>query len=398
MLSPQNRFFQIQKIHQLHCYNIMSGIVKQTIRRLVIGSKTKEVQVPTSILDTSMYMSDLNAVGAVSSPSRIASELNALPTVVKNNASLALIADTYKEGAIYALNGDSKSFDELGFSRGSQATYEDANGNIQIAPANVPRLNYRGGVLQGWLIEPISSNLLNDSGFINSTSVNPNLVNVDTNFNVGPLLAKGFSISKQEGVGIRYSQNKTLTLGVSYTLSCFVRITDGSVPTTNDIRFVVDTQNVDFNINNMVNYGNSIYRISCTFTCRDASSQPYGVQKNSSQSSKVVIFTGIQLEEGSVMTSYIPTTTSSAVRLADKIFSKRPTLLFNKNSIFIKSAEYPGTWMGNGIAELTLPNYIPLPSSYFKELANGHFEIAYEAPIHIKHLAVISRAMTQEEV
>src|SRR5690606_8315406 len=55
------------------------------------------------------------------------------------------------------------------------------------------------------------------------------------------------------------------------------------------------------------------------------------------------------LEEGPVATSYIPTTNAVVTRLADKVLSKRPTVVFPKNSLNVKTAEYTSSWLGNGV-------------------------------------------------
>jgi len=359
----------------------MAGIVKETSRRLVIGNSTKEIQMPTNTLDTALYLGDLNAVKAVNSPTRIAAELNALPTVVKNNASLALIADSYKEGIIYAMNGDNKSIDEIGFARGSQATFEDANGNIQLAGVNMPRLNYRGGVLQGWLIEPSSSNLFTDSGCINglsgfSVKSTSGVSDSDTLFNLGPLLSKGILL-KPESSATYASKAVSLKSGAIYTISVFMKLSDGSKPVRNDVRFRIGFENPNHDENSLVAYGNGVYRLFYTFI-GDTSISSCGLIKNTGSSSKSVLFTGLQIEEAEQLTSYIPTTTAVSVRLADKIFSLRPTLNFSKNSIFIKPMEYPSTWLGNGVVDIAVSakNYMLNTSRFFRDTTVNDHDVA----------------------
>ena len=362
----------------------MAGIVTETKRRLLIGKDIKEVQVPTNTLDTSLYLSDLASVGATFNSSRIASELGALPAVVKQNASLALIADTYKTGAVYAINGDTKSLEELNFERGSSATYEDANGNIVLASANVPRINYRNGVLQGWLVEPASTNLFLDSGVakgLDSLQVKSSvgLSAGSSGFNLGSLLTNSVTIARDSSV-TTYAYKKpnvALVAGKLYTFSFFCRLSDGSAPTIDDMRVLSPGEAHD--TFNFVHYGNGVYRYIITFSSYESPSYDWatpslGVYKLSLFSDKSITVSGFQLEEGSYATSYIPTTTAIATRLADKISTKRPTVVFNKNSMYVKTSEYPDVWFGNGVDGLNISgrNYASL--SNIKEYVGGMLE------------------------
>lgn len=377
----------------------MAGIVTETKRRLLIGKDIKEVQVPTNTLDTSLYLADLASVGATFNSSRIASELGALPTVVKQNASLALIADTYKTGAVYAINGDTKSLEELNFERGSSATYEDASGNIVLASANVPRINYRNGVLQGWLVEPASTNLLLDSGIDNGLDSLEAMSSVGVSagpsgFSLGPLLVNSVTITRNSSVTTyAYKRpNVALVDGKLYTLSFFCRLSDGSAPTRNDMRMIFGgVWTTSFN---RTHYGNGIYRCSASEYWSNTGTMlalNFGVAKLSSNTDKEIVVSGYQLEEG-LLTSYIPTTTAIATRLADKISTKRPTVVFANNSLYGKLSDGAGIWFGNGVPS---PN---TPPAWFKELSGGHFELSSDNPVNIKQLALISRAMTEEEV
>lgn len=378
----------------------MAGIVTETKRRLLIGKEIKEVQVPTGTLDTSLYLSDLASVGATFNSSRIASELGALPAVVKQNASLALIADTYKTGAVYAINGDTKSLEELNFERGSSATYEDASGNIVLASANVPRINYRNGVLQGWLVEPASTNLFLDSGVANGLASLEAKSNVGVSagpsgFNLGPLLVNSVTVTRDSSVSTyAYRRpNVALVEGKLYTLSFFCRLSDGSAPTNNDMRITFGGS-IGSSSFNTVHYGDGVYRCSVSgyWSNTGGTALNFGVAKFNSNTDKEIVVSGFQLEEGSVATSYIPTTTATATRLADKISTKRPTVVFAKNSLYGKLSDGAGVWFGDGVPS---PN---TPPSWFKELSGGHFELSSDEPVNIKQLALISRAMTEEEV
>src|SRR5690606_14684835 len=142
----------------------MAGIVTSNKTRKLVGNRLKEIDVPTTTLNTALFYADLTAQGAAFTTARVNAELNAYPTVVKNNASLSLTPSANKAGVVYAMNGDSKTLEEFEFQRGSSGTYFDASGVMQLAAANVPRINYESGVSKGLMIEPASSNLYTDSG------------------------------------------------------------------------------------------------------------------------------------------------------------------------------------------------------------------------------------------
>jgi hypothetical protein len=124
----------------------MAGIVTSNKTRKLVGNRLKEIDVPTTTLNTALYYADLTAHGAGYTAARVNAELNAYPTVVKNNASLALTPSANKTGVVYAMNGDSKTLEEFEFQRGSSGTYFDASGVMQLAAPNVPRINFENGV------------------------------------------------------------------------------------------------------------------------------------------------------------------------------------------------------------------------------------------------------------
>src|SRR5690606_16138587 len=145
----------------------MAGIVTSNKVRRLVGNRLKEIDVPTTTLNTALFYADLTAQGASFTQSRVNAELNAYPVTVKNNASLALTPSANKAGVVYAMNGDTNTLEEFEFQRGSSGTYFDASGIMQLAAPNVPRINFENGVSKGLLIEPSSANLIPYSGMGN---------------------------------------------------------------------------------------------------------------------------------------------------------------------------------------------------------------------------------------
>lgn len=342
----------------------MAGIVTSNKTRKLVGNRLKEIDVPTTTLNTALFYADLTAQGAAFTAARVNAELNAYPTVVKNNASLALTPSANKAGVVYAMNGDSKTLEEFEFQRGSSGTYFDASGVMQLAAPNVPRINFENGVAKGLLIEPASSNLITDSGLVNGLSSFGSMSTVgveavQTLFNMGPLLQYGIKLSRGGSTAYAYKA-VIIDPEKTYAFTCFIKKTDNTIVTTNDFGFPPGTIVNNISLNSV---GNSIYKLKCTIS--QTSRSGWGVTKRITDSDVDIIITGFQLEEGSVATSYIPTTSAVATRLADKVLSKRPTAVFNKNSMYVKTAEYPSVWFGNGVDVLeVLGRNILLSSSY----------------------------------
>src|SRR5690606_11226189 len=206
----------------------MAGIVTSNKTRKLVGNRLKEIDVPTTTLNTALFYADLTAQGAAFTAARVNAELNAYPTVVKNNASLALTPSANKAGVVYALNGDSKTLEEFEFQRGSSGTYFDASGVMQLAAPNVPRINFEGGASKGLLIEPSGSNLKLNSGFTEGVAYwSGGFTVVDTNWNIGSLLAKGAQANNTQNI---WWGGSGIVEGKHYTLSFFAKLNDGSTP------------------------------------------------------------------------------------------------------------------------------------------------------------------------
>ena len=330
----------------------MAGIVVSNKVRRLVGNRLKEIDVPTTTLNTALYYADLTAQDASFTQSGVNAELNAYPVTVKNNASLALTPSANKTGVVYALNGDSKTLEEFEFQRGSSGTYFDASGVMQLAAPNVPRNNFENGVSKGLLIEPSSSNLCIDSGLINGlestlAKSTVGLTAVDTNFNKGTLLSKGIRMELNLTDIVYAYKPFSANLDAIYTFSVFVKMDDGSLPTSNDIKIVA--QGAIISHLPVINCGNNVYRIVFSFVGRKNGIEHVGLAKYTNLSNKSLIITGFQIEQYGQVSSYIPTTTAIGTRLADKVLSKRPIVVFPKNSIFVKTAEYPSVWFENGV-------------------------------------------------
>lgn len=360
----------------------MAGIVKSTRKRLVVNKQVREIETPTAVLDTALFFSDAVALGASVHQPTFTSELNRLPLIAKNEAVLALVNYSINVGIVHAFNGDTKSVEILSFERASSATSFRADGLMVTNLPNIPRVYSDPNVMQlkGFMIEPASTNLLSDSGILDgilsfSTRSSVGLTPVDTLWNMGTFLDKGMKLDLSASIAYCY-KGYTFTVGASYIFSFYVKLSDSALPTRSDFRINVqgDTLFLDHSSVSIEPMGNGVYLISAPFVGK-ASALYVGVAKYTNDSAKSFVVTGFQVEESTRKTSYIPTTTASATRLADKLVGNRPISVFQFNSWFIESDKFTG-WFGNGVTGLKIAgrNYIK-NSALFYPFSNNNTNV-----------------------
>lgn len=333
----------------------MAGIVTSNKVRRLVGNRLKEIDVPTTTLNTALYYADLTAQGASFTQSRVNAELNAYPVTVKNNASLALTPSANKTGVVYALNGDTNTLEEFEFQRGSSGTYFDASGIMQLTNTNIPRVNFKNGVSNGLMIEPARTNIFLNSGFPNGmadvAAINIEYTSAEnTGWNVGAFLEKGIRIRRGVATTSAY-KTVSVEINKTYVFSCFLKMSDGLNPSNGVGLHMFGVSFTSFNSEDL---GGGLFRVWVARNLNTIQGNIVGVFKIPTLDNRDVVVSGYQLEEGTQPSSYIPTSSSISTRLADKVLSKRPTVIFQKNSIFVKTAQWLSTWLGNGVDNLII--------------------------------------------
>jgi hypothetical protein len=241
-----------------------------------------------------------------------------------DKASLILTPNAYKASKIHALKPTDGSGD-LTFSRVSAAMRRNASGALESVANNIPRLHYP--VVSGcpsWLFEPQRTNLLGNNNSIGGVGSGltlslstwpqfPSLTLYDvsglTNSNYlgsSPSLSSGaislsFFIKKKTAVSIPFSiqyhlsgsDNTNFTINLD--TGAVSAISGGSVT-------VVDTQNGYYRVAIVTTLAASRNQIRITA----GAAGPYDC-----------LITGFQLEVGSYVSAFIPTTTAAATRVAD---------------------------------------------------------------------------------
>lgn len=223
------------------------------------------------------------------------------------------------------------------FSRGSIATYFDSSGALQSAAINVPRFDYDPllHTANGILIEESRINYFKNSSALPSASNGgPTLTNNIATDPAGGLTADRVSASATLRGVYGTPGDAALTAGAQYTLSAFVKRETGvntvifGVPNTftngtGDWTTAFDFSTKSFssthaNISNPTyrDVGNGWIRLSVTATVA-AGGTGGGPLIYSLGGAMNFLVWGCQIEAGSFVTSYIPTSGSTVSRSAD---------------------------------------------------------------------------------
>ena len=224
--------------------------------------------------------------------------------------------------------------DGAGTQIASSITIQDAQVNIGFTAKpyfpttdrlNVPRLTYQngGGGCPSLLLEKQSTNLLLysqqfDQWATSGTTTANVAISPDGTQNADRLnYTSGNVYWLDAGVNV--------TNGVSYTYSLYVKPTSVG----DQFRFYVDG---GFNVSQTITTDSSDWkRYEWTFTATATASINPHILLGYGMTSQSILVWGAQLEASSYPTSYIPTTSSSATRVADACYKTGISSLFGTN-------------------------------------------------------------------
>ena len=206
--------------------------------------------------------------------------------------------------------------EQFTFTRGSEATYVDAQGLIQsTASNNTPRLDYSTGA-EAFLLEPQSTNLVTySSDFSNVAWAKNGALIATANASTSPSGETDATLLYNTGNENRISQNISVVSGNSYTMSVYLRNNGGN----NTITFeAIGYSSQSITINN--DWARYDYTITATSTAN--------VQfRFLSFDNNINLYAwGAQLEQKSYATSYIPSEGSQTTRNQETCINATPEI------------------------------------------------------------------------
>lgn len=221
----------------------------------------------------------------------------------------------------------------ISFTRGSAATRVNAAGVIEIVDNNVPRFDYYPITLKarGFLIEEPRTNYLIQSEFANGLPVSRGGLVSTTNFS-GLIGTTGIAFG-YNGItsSYFYITNYVVPANSLRVISIFIRMDDGGSPIFGNNSFEHFDNDFALNLGGLVlaptganggkveSYGGGLYRVSLAVSTSASPSSNCGVVKYATNSVRTFKVSGIMVEAGTDVTSYIPTTTAQVTRAAETV-------------------------------------------------------------------------------
>ena len=237
-----------------------------------------------------------------------------------------------KKDTILAYNDENKNYKPLpfDFSRGGSDTVVNKDGLIETVGSGQPRIDYKDNSKGALLLEPSRSNLVNNSNFQSGWSLLSG-GSITQNQSISPDGTQNAAILSGDGVGSNAAYTFINVTTQEYTYSMFAK--KGSEYILRMKGFSGGANgNVEFNLNNgtietpsdgnfsnekIEDYGNGWYRCSVKVTVTSSGSKTFGFNREAIVSGDLFSVYGVQFEQGSYPTSYIPTQGGVVTRLAD---------------------------------------------------------------------------------
>jgi hypothetical protein len=291
---------------------------------------------------------------------------------------LALIPSGYKGGTnptVYSIlpnNGDG----DFTFSRSGNATRVNKNGLIETVGSNVPRLDYSDSSCPSLLLEPQRTNLITQSETLTTASLANTTISDNTEIldPKGGFNSKTLTATNATQPRLEWRLTPVPATDTTYSISVFVRYntaryvgiwhySKASEYTIFDLLNGTIETDVGTQTAIIKDYGNGWFRISKSFEVQTTETFNFfklnlctKTQIEIGVLNESVDLFGLQLEEGSYPTSYIPTEGTAETRTVDKCLNSGDANLFNdsEGTLFVDlenfDATSPRITLSNGFA------------------------------------------------
>ena len=249
-------------------------------------------------------------------------------------AKLTLLPSGVGVGSLYNVKPKNDTFD---FTRNSKATYVDEDGLIVVASSNTPRIDYSDGNCPSLLLEPERDNSFTYSEDFSQSYwglYNSETTRTLDNAEINPYGTNGSYIIESVGGSGKFGITMTVTPSTDYTISFYVKNIDAT-----NLRFFITNSSVSsYYYTSEVNT-DTWTRVEVNFTSQTGTSCTIQLTRDLAIGQKIYLW-GVQLEESSYPTSYIPTNGSVATRVAETCNNAGNASTFNdsKGVLFIEAA------------------------------------------------------------
>lgn len=290
------------------------------------------------------FLANIKQMGIVIDEDEYVKSYYSLDPSILNSASIVLLPYATTEGFVYGMDNITGDVIPFTFSRNSSATLFDSNKNMQLVGSDIPRIDYGNYADNAkLLIEKESTNYTRDNDFnlgLDITGAYYELIDYDW---AGVVIAnKAAQLKSGLGVSSFYYKRSAKPINNPLTCSMFYRNDDkepcifGNTSTGDGSVTVANSTLITPLSQELIQDG--IYKLIGTYTTTNANAYfGYGRQTITLPRSSYVI--GYQSEDGSIATSYIPTTDSQVTRSADLLSIN----LRNESTIYLKTTKQETT-------------------------------------------------------
>ena len=224
-----------------------------------------------------------------------------------------------KEGTILAYNDENYNYKPLpfNFERGSSATVINKDGLIETVGSGQPRIDYKDDSKGALLLEPSRSNLITDSQTFTGTlsEVNRQSNSADIVDPFGTNTAFKFTVLTSGA-----DANTRITNSISITEFSISIYVNGLAGQKFELFLARDSYSQIFSTKEVLSGGWQRIELNGTFSTSSTTvviGLEFGFTSDDSVAGQEYYLTGLQLEQGSYPTSYIPTNGSSVTRNAE---------------------------------------------------------------------------------